>query len=491
MSKISHNLNATEILKLLNEIELNFSVNEWSVNGYYIWPLIRIQVAAFLRNYNYEGQRTKKHNQLSFLKSIKSIWRSFRSEILINPNNFRDIDIVTFSIGNGKFKVGEKFYNPYGDPIITEGISEKLSMLHVERDKKNACILPRYSKVLYLNYGVIRWINAVMFKIYSIIKKPHYDLPGFIEVVNKIEQDTGRAILSEELVKKLFRWFIGFRLFYIFVLKYIKPKLAIVTCYYAMDSFGIISACKKLRIPVADYQHGIQGSKHYAYGPWYNMPKEEYSLLPDYFFTWDSSSAESINAWNKSDGVEKGIAIGNLIYEDTEMLQHFERQKSKIELQSAKKIILFTFQDYIPEDWIFDTINACGEGYLWIIRFHPLHRDIQTEIESRLKDMPLTNIDFDIGNTLPLSILLGYIDVHVTGNSSVVDEALSFGKRSIIFDEYACDYYNSYIEDKTVFFVRNSEEFMHHLLQMENLASIYVPNKNFITLHKLFDTITQ
>ena len=77
----------------------------------------------------------------------------------------------------------------------------------------------------------------------------------------------------------------------------------------------------------------------------------------------------------------------------------------------------------------------------WLIRLHPQHQNLRKVVLENLGAPGLQDYDLDQASQLPLPLLLASIDVHVTGNSSVVLEALQAGKPSVVIDHYGVEYY--------------------------------------------------
>jgi|GEM_PF-6765037 len=66
-----------------------------------------------------------------------------------------------------------------------------------------------------------------------------------------------------------------------------RPKLVCVDCWYGWAPLAAVIAARRMDIRVCDIQHGIQEFGHYAYHGW----KEAYCSMPDSYWVWGERAA--------------------------------------------------------------------------------------------------------------------------------------------------------------------------------------------------------
>jgi hypothetical protein len=103
--------------------------------------------------------------------------------------------------------------------------------------------------------------------------------------------------------------------------------------------------------------------------------------------------------------------------------------------------VLYSLQNYIPPGWVWDAIRETSTHFKWLIRLHPQYQSLGQVVRENLTVRGAADYELEQASLLPLPFLLSNIAVHVTGNSSVVLEALQAGKPSIVIDHYGQEYY--------------------------------------------------
>ena len=100
--------------------------------------------------------------------------------------------------------------------------------------------------------------------------------------------------------------------------------------------------------------------------------------------------------------------------------------------------------------------------FFWI-RLHP--RQLNSKIHKTLISMYSNyhNINIHEASSYPLPILMSKMDLHLTGFSSSVYEALYFNVRTILFDKNGLDYFSDMIVDKSVKYFTKIEDIKDYI----------------------------
>lgn len=87
-------------------------------------------------------------------------------------------------------------------------------------------------------------------------------------------------------------------------------KLLIIDCWYSRLGMAATLAARRIGLTSIDMQHGRQSSSHVAYNGWLRIPQHGYETIPDVFWFWGSSDADSFR--ETSNIRAKCIVGGNL-----------------------------------------------------------------------------------------------------------------------------------------------------------------------------------
>lgn len=450
-------LTPARIVSLLHRLEDEYPVTEWTIGGARVWPLIRIDVAVRMRRQIELGVVPSRAFKRRSTAGILAAWLrdASKEDLPFGPR-----DVIMFGISAGKVRTERGYYSPYTDPLVQAMREKGARVLAVERDKYGDLPFPRAHPSMYINYSLIRPTHRILRRYIRHLGLAQY-LPKFEEAASVIEEIGGpKARPSTDRALELYQMVKIHKLLCSALLHVVKPRAALVQCFYAFDSFGIVWACKEHDIPCFDYQHGVQGRFHYAYGDWRHIPVEGYEFLPDGFLVWDDQSADNILRWAPR-GMRVG-KVGNLWHARSEsMRDEFATTIADLKRRAGgRAIVLLTLQEHVPAKWVLEAIQGSAEVF-WLARLHPRHPEIRSPFVQGL--CGAENVNVELASTLPLPVLLDITSVHVTGNSSVVLEAGMLGVRSIVFDKIGHEYYRELIDEGIVAYAGTPAEFQEQL----------------------------
>jgi hypothetical protein len=230
----------------------------------------------------------------------------------------------------------------------------------------------------------------------------------------------------------------------------LRPRLVFLASYYFPSFMGLNWAAKIRGVASIDIQHGKQGKYHGMYSHWTKIPQEGYALLPKWFWSWGSLSAENIMKW-QADRTSHRCVVGGNPWISRWNSKEFST--NELVRPNAEKIILVTtqapvgdFYDFFPE-MLIDAIKMSPADWLWIIREHPNFKQGNSLIQEKLKEVDSSKYKIGIYNKSPLYSLLAICDFHVTAFSSVCYEAYFFSVPTAIFSDIGKKLYCREIEE--------------------------------------------
>jgi hypothetical protein len=453
LSRTYQALSYKKIVPLVQEIEDDLPVQEWTINGTRIWPILRFKLASRLRDFNYVG---------SVPASAASEPREAARRRVLPGSLRRDLGALVpgagallFGISRGKTRISGRYYNQYIDPLAADLNDSGIRTIVIDRDKEGLDDTVRSDSYLRLSYPRLKPVLGCLAAL-DLFRGMRFFLPRFDELRSRLEPYLGESqFLRKSGIARRYLQISALKRLYARILKKIRPRVAILQCFYASDSMAIAWACKELGISCFDYQHGVQGELHYAYSEWRKMPERGYELLVDGFLTWDESSSRQLRSWLH--GRMPVYTIGNLWHE---RVRDFDAdfRSELVELDrriGGRRVVVFTAQDFLPDPWLMDAIRGTPELF-WCLRLHPQHRYLREEFLSGLGDAK--NFDLEHSSSVPLPFLLDRADIHVTGSSSVVKEAEQYGILSVVTDEIGLAYYREMIDAGSVKYAANARE---------------------------------
>lgn len=313
----------------------------------------------------------------------------------------------------------DKLYSPLADSVVDLLIKKNISFLTVAAP---------YSKGSgHRAYGNPKVFN---FRFFSIALRGHF-LKFFIGKDSSIEY---------RYKKRVNVW--------IEILKVVKPKLVIGI----HPGPELCFAAKNLSIPIFDLQHGVVAVNNWPYAK--KLTETITTATPTGILCWDESSCRAASSW----AIEHNIGVvnaGNPWYErfanpnekDNVVI---ELSKKKKHFDNSNKTILISLQwglkDLYYKDIDFNgficnqlqSVIVASNQFNWLIRLHPVQ--LRGNKISHCKEYldkvfgTFDNVEWAEASSLPLPLLLSYVDLHITDSSSIVTEAAWFGIPSALLN---------------------------------------------------------
>jgi hypothetical protein len=445
MTKVS------EVMDCINSMESTCEVSDWRVNGLRIWPIARIRLSILIRDHDFVGPKMEPHSHRGLLGLLAGFSISFLSiiQLMLTPGSWRSFPAVLLT----KPSDAHRGFNIYSGPLQEQLRAHGTRSLAIEVSSRPrrpgwgepVLLLDRFWLALGIRalYGLLRFFRGAF-----------ADLPGHRDASKLLAArfpSLGSRILSRQSLIREATFLEAYQCYFSILLHLVRPRKAFIICYYSRLAMGLILAARKRHVLSADYQHGVQGKLHYAYGSWASFPPGGYELLPDVFLTWSMAEKLAIDQW-ASPTPHRSIVVGNLLTEHVQnrLASHARNYRDSLRSLGKKPWVLYSLQNFIPPDWIWQAIRDSSTELKWLIRLHPQYPNLRRVVHEKLGTGSTIDYDLDQASLLPLPLLLANIAVHVTGNSSVVLEALQAGKPSIVIDHYGKEYYADLIASGTV-----------------------------------------
>jgi hypothetical protein len=225
------------------------------------------------------------------------------------------------------------------------------------------------------------------------------------------------------------------------ILNTTKPKIIVAI----QPDSSICKVGNLFNIPVYDFQHGVIASENPWYGKKYRE-NEDSNKLPDGYLCWDDESAQVIEAW-ASDKTDIKV-VGNpwfsrfISHKATDKLVNAAlNEKVFINNKPTLLVSLSWGMDQFYTDPSFNKVMIneleslilnTAHKYNWLIRLHPVQlrgseKGIVHEYLARTFGRLTDSVNWTLASNLPLPIILGQTQLHITDFSTVVTEAAWFG----------------------------------------------------------------
>lgn len=211
----------------------------------------------------------------------------------------------------------------------------------------------------------------------------------------------------------------------------VRPRAVFLTCFYSLPAFALAHACRLLKIPCIEMQHGQQGDWHSMYTHRFEAGALAPDLLPSDFWAWGKNSQERMQKW-WSPQVTAVHLGGNpwITYRADPRRQVTNEQKRD---SDKKKVCLISMQSPAFDEFVVETIKRRSD-IAWWIRLHPRNFRDRELLRARCKKDFGDDVawELDRASSADLYDLFGEVDLHLTGWSTTAHEAIHFGVPTIL-----------------------------------------------------------
>lgn len=464
-----------ELTSLMQEYEATHHVDEYVVDDWHVWPLLRLTLcmgwlpikapSVFtaqkkvtstpymyirkLANQAYGWLKYQSYTQN--LKHLVSLERKYDPEHTDQHDAKRDVVLLTLS--DRRIKLNDSLYEIYSDPFIEILKDIGVSTLVWEQG------LPRYPR-----HSSSAWISRRLEAECRQIKPLHSlsETPSWFasyqtlstqiigrvvewqEVKGRIDAVTKQSLVFEQWLRK------------------VTPSLFISVCWYSPLVMAATMAAHRLGIKTVEMQHGLQDNVHFAYSCWERSPKNGYEVVPHFFWCWGANSAKSLRLNNPAFTPHAEFLVGGNLWLNRWLSHNQPCPKDNLQLgiTSFTKTILVTLQLDI-EEILFEAIKESPHSWKWLIRFHPARDNIiRKHEEQRFRELQHPGVEIE-HNDMLLYELLGKSNIHITGYSTCTLEAIALGIPTIIISRNGRTTFKQLIEKGVVLYAETTDDLLN------------------------------
>lgn len=442
-----------EIVKTVVAYESTHNVEDYIVEGWHVWPLLKALIwlqflqpvrpnqdlKSLIRKYIAPLLRCRAYLKTVIYK-LRCGTRHKADEL-----NHHPVDVIFLTLSERRVVVDGVSFETYTDPFVDMLSELGSSSLVWEQGNGSPSQYSESVKILG------RLHAETMIQPPLSLKEPDWfaDYRGLVEniigreiawaeVAPEIGMVTSRSIVFERWLRKANARFLFF------------------VCWYSPVTMSATMAARRCGVKTVEIQHGLQCEGDFTYASWLRAPSEGYEVMPDVFWCWGKTAAKELKEFNPAFlGRSSAVAGGHLWLNRwcQSARESFPAIKRADNEPSGVKRILVTLQVSVPK-LLLEAISGSSLAWVWMIRFHPKRR-----MKYRAADMRLfletghTGLEFERSNESLFFELLNDCDVHVTECSACALEALAFGVPSVIlggsdYGESGKVYYRPFIEKK-------------------------------------------
>jgi hypothetical protein len=434
-------------IQKLYEIERLREVDSITIDGIKIWAFIR----------NYAGSRLMFKQDRRLPLDAQRFWHIVNNIFYGIRNLFSaQYDNLIVSSSDQRKEVNGQYVDRMD---FLEGLIPGRS-LHIEFPAPN-----HYpEKEIPSKHVVSKYVIYFLEIMYGAIKykKPIIQNEELLKLVLEelsVDEDYDPLVKKFYCQYRVMNWLIG---------RYGIKRMFIANPYINM---GYVLACKKNDCPVAEFQHGIIGSEHYAYNVFKDLGG---NLYPDYLLVFGNKEKEIFTKSNYLINSEKVIAVGNFY------IDHILKATSPLRLEfigisnKYKRTVAVSLQDafekeifqFITEAALLDTsicfvMKPRGQESVYYDKF----------------SLPPNVVFFDGHNTYES---IKECDFHTTMTSTTAIESPSLGTRNVLMNinNLALEYYGKTLLPPTTFFANSPAELINIINESEKLSRDYILSSN-------------
>jgi hypothetical protein len=412
------------------KLEYENNLFEKKIDNFSYWNFIRTFVYAKAAIPKADISATVKKSSLSvtFNKILLKL-SQIPNFISKNPLWFlKQKDVMIINASN-RFKNGVHYDCIFTDELL---VDFKHSYYVFEEAYLEKHFKPiRTKNIKYMDYVYFKEsMKKILYKPFFNISKYEKEIADIKEIVKKVNTEFGTEISEEEVINKVFSYYLSYKFvvrYYEKILDRVKPKVIIEVCHYTFDRLAINELAKKRNIKIIELQHGTMGEYHESYNFYKKM---DITTFPDYILLfgefWKSTTRFPI-------GENKLIVTGYPYFES--MISTY-KEKSKKYTQD-KKIILFISQGPVGIELskVATELNNLIDknNYKIVYKLHP------GEFKTWKTDYPwLIDKDIEVVDTRE-KVIYDYFAVakyQVGVYSTAIFEGLAFNLRTFILKAY-------------------------------------------------------
>lgn len=427
--RVSGKINNQTAYQLIEKIEQQYATDSICLaDGTRIWNLIRVFLYS---NFQHLGEQTsQKKLGNSSIKSVLSLVK----ESFVPLHLPRNITVCGFSSGESRKLFNDTYYDIYLDPLY-DLLRDMLAVFEWPetsgyRRKYDRAVYSRKYVPMHIPLSTKAFWNLLLHRISG---RRNFTLQSEDVLSEIIEYISSTASVDKaRLTTDIYDFitvFVHIKQFLHAVLKKIQPKAVMIRCGYGRFPMALSQACRELRIPSIELQHGCIT----AYLPAYRRSTltENKDCIPEYLLAHGEIFADMVRNGNLFDP-DKVIATGYPYLQQT-LQERKTTSALKESFSPFPQNILFTSQ------WI-----VASEIQDFIIKVAEQLEQTDMDVGILFKPHPYDKKDYSsLKNYKHIILIEKYedtfklftvVDIHSTVFSTSGLEAMAFGTPNIFVD---------------------------------------------------------
>lgn len=426
----------------LPELETEFPVTEWKIDGVRVWPLIRTELYAsnfhaIVREWSLAGGYPR-----AAWSALSGLARWLVATLEDRGNSRRPsdpADVLFLSYSSGRQpKLGGRCLNPllypYAELVramggrVTVWEAVPFGVYNTPRATPSAWIQQEIASARAFSLLPRRTGNTTLAR--------YEELQEVVRVSGLTSRYSDPRVLIRDawyvktLASRFEHW-----------LRRCRPTVTFIADY-GFREMALCLATARLGIPCVEIQHGIQGPTHPMYARWREPePGHWWELRPTGFWNWDRESADNIRGWG---GSSVSAYVGGDAWTDFWLGDHElavrvrEELRARIETSGGGPQILVTLARVGPAvpSGILKLMRDAPRDWCFWVRMHPVGQESRWQATAAaLATTGANHASLEHATVTPLPALLQVVDVNlVVGWSTVIAEAAAMGIRSFATD---------------------------------------------------------
>lgn len=427
--------NFQEALEGFEYLERRLDLPNWTVNGVYIWKLLRFPVFSEYRQYL--GLRQPSHPEKQRLKRSKNRAVLDFSKLLISKNPFvmarHPVDRIVVP------HVRKHCYDGFlVDPISYSAWRlphRKTTVILDTTDSLNPSLLPHASSFEVLVR--LGWIRGRVIKFPLETKQ------------NKIITELSGELFSEKYaamlkarVKKTGAFFLGLKQVFSALLKNVQPNYLYIVVSYGCEA--LIAAAQDFGVQVIEFQHGSIGRGHLGYDfKGWECP----SYFPDMMLAFGVDWFKGVSFPEKCIIKPVGYpALGNVI------------AAAREETQRSSNKLLALSQGPVAGEVLSHIATFAARRLDWDIVIRPHPSESENDLRTQMMAMATTS-NWSVEREFTLAEHAAAAAVVFGVNSTALIEALFAGCRvAVLDDDNSAAYFDALVIDGHAMKVQDGKE---------------------------------
>jgi len=426
----------TATVDALRSWEQSFPVETWRIDDLAVWPLLRIRLASRMLEVGRPPVARVTRPLSGRLAALKALSPFDRTD----ANDGTPRDALFLSRPANRQILNGRWYDRLLDPIADALEMEGSRVLQLEyRTAGSTYRLPRYRPAVPIRAAVTRRNMAAALHFTA---SPRLD--GFDEFVRSVRRShpairvpsargVARHAHAVDLIARDFER----------IIEGVRARIVFSCVYYTKVGMALCLAAHRRSIPVVDVQHGVTAG-NFAYDGWSRFPTDGFSLLPSVFWCWSDEDARAVNGWpahvrSRHRAVVGGhpwFAVWGSGQSPVRPLDGLVPDRGGAPLAV---LVTLSWSSGLSER-LKQVIAQSPPSWRWWLRLHPLMDRARPDAVAWSQTLG-GRVVVEQATDLPLPLLLERADVHLTHNSTVVQEAARVGTPSVVIDSRALDVY--------------------------------------------------